>query len=199
MRSTEPNITNDLHTTTAIPSDDDPTSSSGTSSSESEGEESSEDENESIRHESLTTATDTASIPNVSARQKPRIQRIEGGSDLMARLSAFLPKMKDANESLEKEIAAGRGQDVMLDSVNEADGKDYIEMNLGLGVLEEKRGDNDDTSSDESENESPGATPSTARDANKKPKAEEDSNVLGKLMGENESATDKPSIEEIGE
>ena len=36
--------------------------------------------------------------------------------------------MKSANEDLEREIAAGRGKDMILDSVDEAEGKDYIEM-----------------------------------------------------------------------
>lgn len=36
--------------------------------------------------------------------------------------------MKDANENLEREIAAGRGKDMVLDEVDEQDGKDYIEM-----------------------------------------------------------------------
>ena len=44
----------------------------------------------------------------------------------MARLSAFLPQMKSANEELEKNIAEGKGEDLVLDSVG--DGKDYIEM-----------------------------------------------------------------------
>lgn len=132
MTLTVPISTDARQTSAAIPSDDDdPTSSSGTSSSESESEseQSSEEDDESVHHETGTTTTaDTTSIPNVSSRRKPNIHRTQGGSDLLARLSAFLPKMKNANESLEKEIAAGRGQDVILDSVDEADGKDYIEM-----------------------------------------------------------------------
>lgn len=41
--------------------------------------------------------------------------------------------MKNANEDLEKEIAAGRGQEMVLDSVDD-DGKDYIEMVGGISL-----------------------------------------------------------------
>lgn len=54
--------------------------------------------------------------------------KVKAGSDLLSRLSAFLPQMKDANDSLEKEIAAGRGKDIVLDDADESDGKQYIEM-----------------------------------------------------------------------
>lgn len=112
-----------------VPSDDDPTSSSGSSSSESDEDDTSDNEHEDLHPEKQTAGTaSNSSIPNVTGRQKPQIHRMEGGSDLLGRLSAFLPKMKDANESLEKDIAAGRGKDLVLDDVQEGDGKDYIEM-----------------------------------------------------------------------
>ena len=131
MASKVSNSTEPRHIPAAISSDDDATSSSGTSSSdsESESEESSEENAESVHHErETTTASDTMSVPSIPRRQKPKIQPVQERSDLLARLSTFLPKIRDANESLNKEIAAGRAQDVILDSVNEADGNDYIEM-----------------------------------------------------------------------
>lgn len=103
--------------------DSDPTSSSGSSSSESDSEDS-EDENESIHHEPKATSANTSSIPNISGRPKPQIHRMQGNSELLARLSAFLPQMKSANEELEKDIAAGK--DVVMD--DEDENKDYIEM-----------------------------------------------------------------------
>lgn len=129
MSATKPTSRNPLQEE-QIPSDDDPTSSSGTSSSESDDEDdTSDNEDEDLHHENQTAgSSSSSSIPNVTGRQKPQIHRMEGGSDLLGRLSAFLPKMKDANESLEKEIAAGRGKDLVLDDVQESDGKDYIEM-----------------------------------------------------------------------
>lgn len=125
-----PDSKEDPRTRTDVPEDeDDYTSSSGSSSDESEDEESDGDEMvvDSKPTSTTTKAANGTSIPSISGRPKPQIHRMEGGADLLSRLSSFLPKMKAANEDLEKEIAAGRGDDMVLDSVNE-DGKDYIEM-----------------------------------------------------------------------
>lgn len=121
----------ELPVRTAAPvNDDDYTSSSGSSSEESEDEDSDDEDNDMVIDSKPTfTKTETASgtsIPSITGRRKPQIHRMEGGSDLLSRLSSFLPQMKDANEKLEKEIAAGRGDAMMLDSVD--DEKDYIEM-----------------------------------------------------------------------
>ncbi|KAJ5917605.1 hypothetical protein N7466_011159 [Penicillium verhagenii] len=173
------------------PEDSDPTSSSGSSSSESDSEDS-EDENESIHHEQQastdTSANASSTIPNISGRPKPQIQKMKGNSELLARLSAFLPKMKSANEDLEKEIAAGK--DVVMDEVDE--NKDYIEMNLGLGVLEEKR--EGDSSGDEADDED-----MSGMGSDKKAKAGLNDDILEKLMGGKDLDADKPSIEELGQ
>lgn len=126
MRATNENPKESHQTATAhFSDDDDPTSSSGSSSEESE-DDSSEDEDEDMQQ----STAGGSSIPSIPHRPKPRIKpmKMKGGSDLLSRLSAFLPQMKDANEDLEKEIAAGRGKDLVLDDVDEADGKQYIEM-----------------------------------------------------------------------
>lgn len=132
MRATASNPTEDHYERGALASDDDPTSSSGSSSSESESEEeySEEEEDQELHGDHDTTIPALApapSMPHIAGRRRPNIHSMEGGSDLLSRLSSFLPKMKNANEDLEREIAAGRGQDMVLDSVND-DGKDYIEM-----------------------------------------------------------------------
>lgn len=57
-------------------------------------------------------------------------------------------------------------------------------------MLEEKRGDNGDSSSGDEDD---------AEDSSKKSKTKGDSDVLGKLMGDRDSAVEKPSIEEMGE
>jgi hypothetical protein len=121
----------ELPVRTAVPvNDDDYTSSSGSSSEESEDEESDDDTNEmtidSKPSSIKTTTANGTSIPSIPGRPKPQIHRMEGRSDLLSRLSSFLPQMKNANEELEKEIAAGRGDAMVLDSVD--DEKDYIEM-----------------------------------------------------------------------
>lgn len=188
----------DLRSRTDVAEDDDDYTSSSGSSSESEGpEDNSDDEERSINLKPTSTETTLAkeaSIPNITGRPKPQIHRMADNSDLLSRLSSFLPKMKDANEELEKEIAAGRGDAMVLDNVNE-DGKDYIEMNLGLGVLKEKRGDgNDSSSEEESDDESLEGIEET-----KETKSQKKSDVLDKLMGGKKTDAEKPSIQEMAE
>ncbi|KAJ5236902.1 hypothetical protein N7489_006993 [Penicillium chrysogenum] len=181
-------------------SDSDPTSSSG-SSSEDDSESEREDEEHSDQEMNGTTESTThvhtsdpsSSLPHIAGRPKPRIHRIKGDSGLLSRLNAFLPKMKDANEDLKRQIEAGEAGDLVLDNADE-NGEQYIEMDLGLGVLEEKR-DDDSSSDEESDDEgSEGAT-----GAGKAPQEMNDSDIIGKLMGGKgkKSNTDKPSIEEM--
>lgn len=77
---------------------------------------------------------------------------VDNLSNLQARLNALLPKMKDANEVLETERKEGRLDERNIENVGDADGGGqegkYIEMDLGLGVLEQ-RGDIDDKSGSE--------------------------------------------------
>jgi hypothetical protein len=66
-------------------------------------------------------------------------------------------------------------------------------QNLGLGVLEEKRGDNEDSSSgDEGDDESPDGD-------SQKSKENADSDLLGQLMGAITCSSDKPTIEEMAD
>ncbi|KGO69498.1 hypothetical protein PITC_014530 [Penicillium italicum] len=180
--------------------DSDPTSSSGSSSeydSESEKEEEQHSDQEMNSTGESTThahASDSsASLPHIAGRPKPRIHRMKGDSGLLSRLNAFLPKMKDANEDLQRQIEAGEAGDLVLDNAGE-NGEQYIEMDLGLGVLEEKR-DGDSSSDEQTDDEgSKGAT-----GAGKTPQEMNDSDIIGKLMGgkSKKSNTDKPSIEEM--
>lgn len=115
--------------------DEDYTSSSG-SDSDSDGAES-DDENDGRLDRDRTRdgdgdgdgdGNDGDSVPHVSGRAKPRIHRVQDDQGLMARLSAFLPQMKTANEDLQREIDAGRAMDVRLDEVDEQSEGRYIEM-----------------------------------------------------------------------
>jgi hypothetical protein len=66
-------------------------------------------------------------------------------------------------------------------------------QNLGLGVLEEKRGDNEDSSSDdEGDDENPDGD-------SQKSKENADSDLLGQLMGAITCSSDKPKIEEMAD
>ncbi|KAF3397759.1 hypothetical protein F1880_005931 [Penicillium rolfsii] len=193
MSATASPLTKDRHERASPSSDDDYTSSSGSSSESESAEEESEDEDHEMRDDQDTTiSASEPSIPHIGGRPKPNIHRMEGGSDLLSRLSSFLPQIKNANEDLEKQIAAGKGQEMVLDSVDD-DGKEYIEMNLGLGVLEEKRDDNEDASSgDEGDDESPDGDSQNSKD-------HADSDLLGQLMGAITCTSDKPTIEEMAD
>ncbi|KAL9555641.1 hypothetical protein MBANPS3_002263 [Mucor bainieri] len=70
-----------------------------------------------------------------------------GQSDILSRVQAFLPQLKNANEQLEKADPSK----LDIENVDEEEGQ-YIEMNLGLGVYEEKKpgqSDSEDEDSDE--------------------------------------------------
>jgi len=108
-------------------SSDEPTSSSGSSigSSDDDSEDDEEDEQETRNQEERE---DNGAIPFIPGRQKPRIHRIDRNSDIMSRLTAFLPQMKSANEDLERELAAGRGKELQVDGADEEVEGRYIEM-----------------------------------------------------------------------
>lgn len=66
---------------------------------------------------------------------------------------------------------------------------------MGLGVLEEKRsGDDDSATSDQKDDmsESEDQIPASS-------KQQRDSNVMGKLMGNEQSTSKKPTIEEMNQ
>ncbi|RHZ71835.1 hypothetical protein CDV55_108628 [Aspergillus turcosus] len=177
--------------------DDDYTSSSG-SDSDSDSDGDGEHEDQDADYSSDLASGAGSSLPRISAQQKPRIHRMAKEPDLLSRLSAFLPKMKSANEDLEREIAAGRGKDLQLDEVENQEEGQYIEMNLGLGVLEEKRADG----SSSTDNEEIGDGPEPANDedaAGLDTKLKKDSDILDKLMGKKRSSDQKPTIQELTE
>lgn len=94
--------------------------SSDSSSSESDGNDDADEDNGA---ESAETP-----IPYVPGRPKPRIYRVNQDSDILSRVSSFLPKLRSANEALQREIDAGRAKDVKLDEVDGDEEGQYIEM-----------------------------------------------------------------------
>ncbi|KAL7331361.1 hypothetical protein PS15p_203563 [Mucor circinelloides] len=88
-----------------------------------------------------------------------------GQSDILSRVQAFLPQLKNANEQLEKADPSK----LDIENVDEEDGQ-YIEMNLGLGVYEEKKPGQSDSEDDEDSDEEKLVIPnSTPVDKSKKP------------------------------
>ncbi|OCT45196.1 hypothetical protein CLCR_06287 [Cladophialophora carrionii] len=90
------------------------------SDSTSEGESSSE---EAAVHDEVTRA--------LPSKRSPALEH-----DLESRLQAFLPQLQQANAELER---LGAAHDRMIDQVSD-DADQYIEMDLGLGVLAEREG-----------------------------------------------------------
>ncbi|KAL3456894.1 hypothetical protein BJX64DRAFT_281014 [Aspergillus heterothallicus] len=167
--------------------DDDYTSSSGSSLSSSDDEDGDDNDTHGEIAKEPGLSGDGDQITSLPARKKPNIRRFNNQPSLLSKISAFLPQMKSANEDLQKEIAAGRSKDIQLDAESDEEHRDgqYIEMNLGLGVLEEKRpGDNEDFSGgeiDEPANQS----------------ESQETNVMDRLMKKDKPTSEKPSIQEI--
>ncbi|KAG0231753.1 hypothetical protein BGW41_002105 [Actinomortierella wolfii] len=59
-------------------------------------------------------------------------------SVVISRLEAFLPKIRDANAELEKQVKLDPAS-VDIENVDEESGEQYIEMDLGLGVFDLKK------------------------------------------------------------
>lgn len=143
-------------------SDMDDDSSVLSESSEEPSDESSDEDDD----DDLADAEDHNGITNVRANrgQKPimRFNKDEMGPDIRIFLKEFLPQLKAANDELEAKKKAGTLKN--MDSMEGVEDKDYIEMDLGLGVLEMK---DDQDSGDEMDTED----------------GEKEKDILGKLMG----------------
>ena len=99
----------------------------------------------------------------------------------------FLPALAAANQSLEVEREEGRLEARNLEAVDEEEGGQYIEMNLGLGVLEEKGARSESEKSEQSE-------------GGDEASAGEEVDVLGRLMGFGKKGRrrERPGIEVLG-
>ncbi|GAM28644.1 hypothetical protein SAMD00019534_118200 [Acytostelium subglobosum LB1] len=88
-----------------------------------------------------TTTTTMGRTQSNEPPKKPNIGKLPPSSTnihvhkVFDRVKDFLPKMKEANEQLEKQIKEQQA-DVNIENVKE--GQEYIEMNLALGILEKK-------------------------------------------------------------
>lgn len=164
-------------------SDLDSTSSSAVSESSDDTSSGSDSENESMNgedgseDESMNEAeVEIVTLPLPKKPKKPTIKAVEVVGqevDLGARLKRFLPQLAAANQELEAYRAAGMLKERNLEVVDEEAGKDYIEMDLGLGVLEETSSNSRDSGSRGHYDDS---TDTTALEI-------EEKDILGKLMG----------------
>lgn len=134
-------------------------------------------------------AEDDDEVATIRTQKKPDFSApsLAGVGDLQARLRAFLPQMADANARLDTEGAKG----LSMEDVDD-DGP-HIEMNLGLGVLEEQGDGEEESDGSEEEHEQDGEDtdvplPSMA--------AQKEKDVMGRLMGGRGNR--KGGVEEVG-
>jgi hypothetical protein len=133
-------------------------------------------------------------IITVGGPKKPDFKKArstDGASDLRERLASLLPQLAEANELLAKKPAAVHNMEDV------GDGEQHIEMNLGLGVLEEQGSQSDTSSSSDSdeeddENESQDDTQISNHAGRKR-----EPDRLGNLMGQSRSIRTE-AIQDVG-
>lgn len=145
-----------------------------------------------------SSSEDYEIIQTVPPQKKPQISAVDPASDLRSKLSSFLPKLQKANVDLQNPVEALSKR---LDEVPD-DEEHYIEMNLGLGVLKEKRlrtlqaegvkisGRRTTSSSEDSSSDSMEA-------GNLEYVAKVERTPLADLMGCKKPSKEKPSIQEV--
>jgi len=172
LRSSSSNAPSDNKTTTTQAE----TTSSSADSDSDDASTSQEDSDEESEEEQIATLKPGVK-PDFSSARKIA----SGAPSLEDRLKAFLPQLAEANSKLQK---GGEGEYSM-----EVVGEDepHIEMDLGLGVLEETKGGSEsEGESDEDEGEEKGE--------GERKRKEKD--VMAELMGKKENVT--AGIEEVG-
>ena len=139
---------------------------------------------------------DEDNVTVIGGPKKPKIGGdgvLIGALDIKARLSAFLPQLAAANSALDKEGAGYSMEDV-------EEGEQHIEMNLGLGVLEETQ-DGDSSSSDESSESESGEADEVdvpvSSGVIKRTEEEKDTKVMDKLLGQKRDRR-RGGVEEMG-
>ncbi|KIW60085.1 hypothetical protein PV05_00330 [Exophiala xenobiotica] len=164
-----------------------------------------EDETSSSGSSEYETTSEAEEMEQADGSEDERMVASSGGptpvfagGDLRSRLQAFLPQLQRANAELEasEDVPARR-----IDHVDD-DEEHYIEMNLGLGVLSERKNredgeirvDGENSSSDGAENDD------EAGEGNEWGEEEEgrQTDVLARLRGEKASRGTKRKIEDLG-
>lgn len=175
--------------------EDDETSSSGSSSFSDDDieEEQTSQQGEGNHDEGLGSRDAEGLLPRPTPKFSTK-PTAEQASNLRSRLEAFLPKLEKANAELDD---AGDIRERRIDNVPE-DEEHYIEMNLELGVLSERKDDGKDgplkfrESSSEDEDEDMDI--STEKES---AKAESEQGVISQLKGEKARHRQKQKIEEL--
>ncbi|EME86030.1 uncharacterized protein MYCFIDRAFT_81976 [Pseudocercospora fijiensis CIRAD86] len=156
------------------------TSSDSESSDESSDGSDSEDEVQDDPDAEIITIRPTTSKPSIDpARVKSYAK------ELQARLDDFMPRLRQANNDL-----AAKGSSLSMEDVTE--GEQHIEMNLGLGVLEQT-GDESNKSGDVAVR-AEAKSPSSSDDADEA--SDDEANIMSRLMSA-PATNGKISIQEV--
>lgn len=167
----------------------DPVGANGSAEKDREDGRSTDSESEEDRQNETENKPQSANkVTNVQPMdRKPKFDfaSLKSNSLLMNKLPGFLAEMDAANRELEVEKEAGTIAERRLeisDDEGEGEGEgekagQYIEMNLGLGVLEEKTSDSDTSSEGESS---------------------DDEDVMDKLMGAEKDSKDESEKKKVG-
>ncbi|KAF1973779.1 hypothetical protein BU23DRAFT_123945 [Bimuria novae-zelandiae CBS 107.79] len=152
-----------------------------------DGDEDEEEGKEDSEHGEDTVVNIRANRGERPSYKLPEDEELE---DIRPFLKDFLPQLKAANEELEAQREAGtlRTSEIIGDEDGDSE-EQYIEMNLGLGVLEEKADDADTGLRVSSDGED---------EAEREGENGQDRDILGKLMGR-DKAEEPPSIQEVTE
>ena len=139
---------------------------------------------------------DPAALP----RPRPSASRNQSWTTALnarsSRLEKFLARMAASNAEIEQEKVNGTLSKRDIENVGE--GEEHIEMNLGLGVLEEKGEDESgEEESEEDEDDGDGAEDADSG-ASVPNVATKETNRLGKLMGKSSGNGVGPGIEVVG-
>ncbi|KAI9667361.1 MAG: hypothetical protein M1821_000176 [Bathelium mastoideum] len=135
----------------------------------------------------LHDEVDGAGITNLRIGKKPKIRAMEGRKDMLnlrERLDRFLPRLALANAEIEEQRREGTWVGKGVEDVDEEADEGYIEMNLGLGVLEHKDHEMSETSSSSESSDDVEVGLDTKQD------------IMARLMGRTE-AQERAGIEEM--
>ncbi|KAG2185644.1 hypothetical protein INT44_002437 [Umbelopsis vinacea] len=86
--------------------------------------------------ETLQKPSTDSAPPTIPPPELRKTFKMPVKSDLMTRLQTFLPELESANRQLDQQVSLDPKK---VDIENVDDSEQYIEMNLGLGVFEEKK------------------------------------------------------------
>jgi Domain of unknown function (DUF4598) len=168
-------------------------------SSDGEDETSSIQTDESPSSDSNESSEEEGLIHDLPLSRKPPISASTPASDLHTRIASFLPALRKANADLED---SGQVQNSRLDEVAD-DEEHYIEMDLGLGVLRQRRpatteadgvklADDSSTSCDDDDSHLDSTEAEDAADGQMI-----NGTTLTHLLGGNQPPSKKPSIQVV--